>query len=151
LCDPNNLEVSCCPKYCDGSGASCTSDSSCATCSGGPNDGTSCNPGNFTATCCPRYCTGTTTTCSNNGDCSGSETCDYVCTGVSCPVPADSCKYVCGGITCEAPFAQNHVIYAKSLSFETLQYGFSVDIARLTDANDAQQFSLTLVVEIQVE
>jgi len=151
LCDPNNFEASCCPKVCDGSSISCTSDSSCATCAGGPNSGTSCNPGNYSATCCPRYCTGTTTSCTNNGDCSGSETCDYVCTGVSCPVPAGSCNYACGGITCEAPFAQNHVIYAKSLSFETLQYGFSVDIARLTDANDAQQFSLTLVVEILVE
>jgi hypothetical protein len=54
-------------------------------------------------------------------------------------------------ITCEAPFADNHVIYLKSLSYETLQDGFSVDVARLTDANDAQQFSLTLVVEIIVE
>jgi hypothetical protein len=43
------------------------------------------------------------------------------------------------------------VIYLKELSFETLRDGFSVDVARLTDANDAQQFSLTLVVEILVE
>ena len=43
------------------------------------------------------------------------------------------------------------MIYAKTLSFETLQYGFSTDVARLTDSNDAQEFSLTLIVEILVE
>jgi hypothetical protein len=43
------------------------------------------------------------------------------------------------------------VIYQKALAYETLQDGFSVDVARLTDSNDAQEFSLTLVVEILVE
>ncbi len=84
-------------------------------------------------------------------DCTAPDTCEFKCTGIGCAVPAGACEFVCGGITCEAPFADNHVIYTKSLSYETLQDGFSVDVARLTDANDGQQFSLTVVVEILVE
>ncbi len=118
LCDPFNVEATCCPRYCDEGGALCRLDSEC-----------------------PRYCTGTTDACTDDGDCTDPDTCDQT----TCGAP------VCTGINCESPFADNHVIYTKSLSYETLQFGFSVEVARLTDANDAQQFSLTLIVEIIVE
>ena len=149
-CNPFNPD-SCCPQLCSNTGSSCTSDSNCSVCTAGTNSGTSCNPANFSSTCCPRYCTGTTTSCTNNSDCASPATCNFDCTGIGCAAPAGSCGPVCGGITCEAPFADNHVIYSKTLSFETLQYGFSTDVARLTDSNDAQEFSLTLIVEILVE
>jgi len=152
LCDPFNFEVSCCPRACTNTGASCLADVQCSTCVGGPNVGDACNPFNFAGTCgCPKFCTETTTSCNNNGDCMGSETCDFDCTGISCAAPVGSCDFACGGITCEAPFADNHVIYTKALSYETLQEGFSVDVARLTDATNAQQFAVTLIVEILVE
>lgn len=149
-CDPFNPN-SCCPKFCSNTGASCTSDSNCTACTAGANAGTACNPAGFSSTCCPKYCTGTTTACVNNSDCSAPATCNFDCTGIGCAAPAGSCQLACGGITCEAPFANNHVIYTKTLSYETLQYGFSTDVARLTDSNDAQEFSLTLIVEILVE
>jgi hypothetical protein len=151
-CNPNDFAPQCCPKFCSTTGASCSSDSNCTVCNGGANDGAACNAGDYAATCaCPRFCTGTDTACTSNDDCDGSETCDYDCTGITCSAPAGACEYDCAAITCEAPAPQNHVIYLKELSFETLRDGFSVDVARLTDANDAQQFSLTLVVEILVE
>lgn len=151
LCDPFNFEVGCCPKKCNNTGASCTVDGNCTVCSGGPSSGDACNPLSFAGTCCPKFCTGTSNSCSDDDDCEDDETCDFDCTGITCAAPAGSCEFDCGIITCEAPFADNHVIYVKSLSYETLQDGFSVDVARLTDANDAQQFSLTLIVEIIVE
>ncbi|MBI1826018.1 MAG: hypothetical protein HY287_02635 [Planctomycetes bacterium] len=130
-----------------------------AECTGGPYEGQTCDPFNIEATCCPRFCnanlalckgdsdcprfcTGTTTQCNSDSNCTSPATCG---SNSTCGAA------VCSGINCEAPFADNHVIYSKSLSYETLQDGFSVDIAKLTDANDAQQFSLTLIVEITVE
>ncbi len=137
-----------------------------AECTGGPFAGQACDPFNVETTCCPRYCSGSNPSfaCRSNSDCprycTGSASafgctndafCDSLVDGSVCG-PQETCgPPVCTGIQCEAPFADNHVIYTKAFSYETLQYGFSVDIARLTDTSDAQQFSLTLVVEIVVE
>ena len=60
----------------------------------------------------------------------------------------------CEGITCEAiGTIANHVTYFKTLSYETLQDGFSTDIASLSDNTEGDNVSLAvkLVVEIIVE
>ena len=106
-----------------------------ATCTSGVNAGEPCNPGGFESQCCPKYCTGTNTACTSDGDCTDPATCEFQC----------------AGINCEAPAPQHHVIYLKELSFETLRDGFSVDVARMTDADGDEQFSITLVTEILVE
>ncbi len=125
-CDPFNPDLTCCPRTCTSApGTFCTSDANC-----------------------PRFCTGTTTACTSNGDCTSPATCGA---NTSCGANSACGPAPCSGINCEAPFADNHVIYSKAFSYETLQYGFTVDIARLTDATDAQEFSLTLIVEILVE
>jgi len=123
-CDPFNAAATCCPQ-------------SCTTPPGAPDPPLLCSSDSD----CPRFCTDTSTECTSDANCTSPATCG----------PNTVCEAACTGITCEAPFADNHVIYSKSLSYETLQYGFTVEIARLTDATDAQQFSLTLIVEIIVE
>lgn len=142
-CDPFNPDLTCCPRTCTLAPSTfCTSDANCPrTCvSGGAFCTSDAN--------CPRFCTGTSTVCTSNAQCTSPATCgaNTSCGGNSSCGPAP-----CTGIQCEAPFADNHVIYAKSLSYETLQYGFSVEVARLTDSTDAQQFALTLIIEIIVE
>ncbi len=142
-CDPFNPDLTCCPRTCTSApGLFCTSDAQCPR---------FCTSGGALCTSdanCPRFCTGTTTQCTSNAQCTSPATCGP---NTTCGANSSCGSPPCTGIQCEAPFADNHVIYAKSLSYETLQYGFTVEIARLTDANDAQQFSLTLIVEILVE
>lgn len=141
-CDPFNPNLTCCPRSCTSAPSLfCTSDANCPR---------FCNSGGGVCTSdanCPRFCTGTTTQCTSNAQCTSPATCGP---NTSCG-PNSACgPPPCTGINCEAPFADNHVIYHKALSYETLQYGYSVEVARLSDASD-QQFSLTLIVEIIVE
>ncbi|MHC5108841.1 MAG: hypothetical protein ACYTHJ_03065 [Planctomycetota bacterium] len=157
-CDPFDAAATCCPGVCaappdptcprcctDSSTESCTvctSDTDCtspATC--GPNVACEPPPECSSDSDCPRYCTDSSTECTGDTDCTSPATCG----------PNVACQAACTGINCEAPFPANHVIYAKSLSYETLQYGYSLEVARLTDSNDAQEFSVTLLVEIVVE
>jgi hypothetical protein len=144
------------------------------TCIGGDNDGDACDIGSGGL---PNDCDVTSSDCCSANGSAGCDdaTCeaavcaedpfccntdwDGVCANAAIALCPLQCNPVCGdfnqgGITCEvvAPLA-NHITYFKTLSYETLQDGFSTDIATLSDNTEGDNVSLSLklVVEIIVE
>ncbi len=108
-------------------------------CAGGPNDGASCGTG--PADCCrveTGVCFGTV--------CSGGPN-----NGATCVTDDDCRGTVCG----ECQFQNligHHMDYFKTLSFESLTQGFTVDTYAMRDPDQAgDQFQMTIVVEIIVE
>jgi hypothetical protein len=146
-------------------------------CVGGDNDGVACDVGpggsdtdcTVTAsTCCSASggmgcddSTCETAVCDADPYCCDTEW-DSVCAGEAATLCADlctpgTCEVDCQGITCETiDTLANHVTYFKTLSYETLQDGFSTDIVSLNDQESGESGSSTslaveLVVEIIVE
>ncbi len=109
-----------------------------SACSGGPNNGVNCegNPG----ACCAEVCGSCT-----DDKCVGGPNADAACTE-----DADCCAGECG--QCQVLIeAASMVTYFRSLSFESVTEGFTVDIGSMNDASKDNAFRTTIVVEIMVE
>jgi hypothetical protein len=87
-----------------------------------------------------------------------SEVCsnDFSKTCTDATVVADCCggdANVCGGIVCQFPSIASiasHVTYFRAISYETLQDGYSVEVASMNDASGQNTFEVTLIVEVFV-
>lgn len=108
-------------------------------CAGEPHDGASCANG-------PADCRGVET-----GVCSGTVCNAGPNNGATCVTDSDCRGTVCG--ECQFPNQiGHHMDYLKSLSFESLTQGFTVDVFAMRDPDQAgDQFQMTIVVEIIVE
>jgi hypothetical protein len=69
------------------------------------------------------------------------------CTGVSCEDRCEENNISCG----LEPILLSHISYSKVLSYETLQEGFTVDIARINNASEANNLEADVFVEILVK
>lgn len=108
-------------------------------CAGGPNDGSSCASG--PADCCEIQ----TGVCSGN-ICNGGPN-----HGQGCATNNDCRGTVCGECQFQNEIG-HHMDYLKSLSFESLSEGYTVDVSALRDPDQTgDQFQMTLVVEIIVD
>jgi hypothetical protein len=163
-CTDNDIEETClCP----------------GTCAGGANDGSDCegadpdceqitnsncctdngasSPGCDDSTCETDVCAVDPYCCDTSWDSICANQAVDICPALCAPGTCQA--FDCGGagITCATiDKVANHVTYFKTLSYETLQDGFSTDIVSLNDAaggmdSAADSLSVKLVVEIIVE